>query len=451
MALPGAAAADTAINGRIAFDSNVNGSLFDDYDIYTMEPDGSDMIQLTGTDPGEEASDAEPRWSPDGTQIAFQSNRDGDFEIYVMDADGSDVRQLTHDEVGSWNPSWSPSGDRIVYGGEDPNWENFDFDIFIVDVDGGSEPVNITEPYESELQWDDFSPDWSWVHNRIAFSGARYIDGPDLEQPGTYYKIVTVAADGSDEQLVSAINNDHDHDPRWSPDGNWIAFGTEPQPEQGWDVQVVHPDGTGQMNLTNSYFTQELMPSWSADGTRLLFLQDNFDDLYFIYTADFAPAPPTDTSARSTANPAELAPAEASSAAARKAPPKTRLTRVGGVSTSDWQRHEGLETCTIRGTNGANVLRGTAGADVICGLGGADTIYGLGGNDVLIGGAGNDKLFGGAGADLLAGEQGTDELRGGKGRDTLQGGAQSDRLYGGKGVDACSEGTFVGNEAGCDS
>ena len=47
-----------------------------------------------------------PVWSPDGTQIAFASNRDGDFDIYVMDADGSNVQQVTNLPFNEMNPSW---------------------------------------------------------------------------------------------------------------------------------------------------------------------------------------------------------------------------------------------------------------------------------------------------------------------------------------------------------
>ncbi|MFN8372768.1 MAG: DPP IV N-terminal domain-containing protein [Anaerolineae bacterium] len=51
-------------------------------------------------------NDAE--WSPDGTQIAFASNRDGDYDIYVMNADGSNVRQVTFNDVDDTNPAWVP-------------------------------------------------------------------------------------------------------------------------------------------------------------------------------------------------------------------------------------------------------------------------------------------------------------------------------------------------------
>jgi len=66
--------------------------------------DGSGEEQLTFTN----AFNGAPKWSPDGTQIAFESTRDGDSEIYVMNADGSDVRQLTDNDATDRHPNWQP-------------------------------------------------------------------------------------------------------------------------------------------------------------------------------------------------------------------------------------------------------------------------------------------------------------------------------------------------------
>lgn len=66
-----------------------------------------------------------------------------------------------------------------------------------------------------------------------------------------------------------------------------------------------------------------------------------------------------------------------------------------------------VDICTIRGTNGNDVLVGTADDDVICGLGGDDRLIGLEGNDVLLGGPGNDSLLGGPGNDTLDGGSGS--------------------------------------------
>jgi dipeptidyl aminopeptidase/acylaminoacyl peptidase len=89
-------------NGQIAFSSNRED---DNYEIYAMHGDGSNVTRLTD----EEADDFNPSWSPDGQKIAISSNRVGDenYEIYVMKADdGSDVTRLTHDDVDDRQPNW---------------------------------------------------------------------------------------------------------------------------------------------------------------------------------------------------------------------------------------------------------------------------------------------------------------------------------------------------------
>ena len=73
--------------------------------------------------------------------------------------------------------------------------------------------------------------------------------------------------------------------------------------------------------------------------------------------------------------------------------------------------------CTIRGTNGPDLLRGTAGPDVICGRGGNDILLGRGGRDTINGGLGNDDMKGGPKNDELLGGPGPDTARGGEGLD----------------------------------
>ena len=72
-------------------------------DIYTVRADRSSVVRLT-EDP---SYNSDPAWSPDGSQIAFNSNRDGAFQVHVMNADGSDVRQITHTR-NNIHPSWGP-------------------------------------------------------------------------------------------------------------------------------------------------------------------------------------------------------------------------------------------------------------------------------------------------------------------------------------------------------
>lgn len=81
-----------------------------DGDIFTMNTDGSDVVQLTD-DPD---SDRWPAWSPDGTRIVFESTRDGTPAIYLMDADGPNQTRITTGAVEYNTPSWSPDGARII-------------------------------------------------------------------------------------------------------------------------------------------------------------------------------------------------------------------------------------------------------------------------------------------------------------------------------------------------
>ena len=91
----------TAVDRRIAFWSDRDC----DSEIYTMRPGGTGVRQLTAND----GMASEPAWSPDGTRIAFTSDRDGyDTEIYTMRSDGTDVRQLTRNATGDVGPAWSP-------------------------------------------------------------------------------------------------------------------------------------------------------------------------------------------------------------------------------------------------------------------------------------------------------------------------------------------------------
>ena len=57
----------------------------------------------------------DPDWSPNGTRIAFQSNRSNDSEMYTMRVDGTGVRQLTLNDAGNWSPASFPDGTRIAF------------------------------------------------------------------------------------------------------------------------------------------------------------------------------------------------------------------------------------------------------------------------------------------------------------------------------------------------
>ena len=95
-----AEAAFPGSNGKLTFASNRDGN----YEIYTMNADGSNQTRLTNNSEG----DFRPAWSPDGSKIAFDSQREtnGPVQIYIMDADGSNQTRLTNNTADDHAPDW---------------------------------------------------------------------------------------------------------------------------------------------------------------------------------------------------------------------------------------------------------------------------------------------------------------------------------------------------------
>ena len=183
-------------NGRIAFVLEQNGF----GDIYTMDPDGTDRMRLEGNSAYD---DRNPVFSPDGTRIAFESNRDGNLEIYVMYANGIGAFRLTNAAGSDVNPSWSPDGSTIVFSSQrDPNAE-----LYTVPVGGGTN-VRLTNTAAGE-----HAPAWSPDGSTIAYEN----NGPDGIQ---IYSIP--AAGGTPTRLTQ--DDTGGRSPNWSSDGSQIVF-----------------------------------------------------------------------------------------------------------------------------------------------------------------------------------------------------------------------------------
>lgn len=150
-----------AVSNKIIF-SEKNDNNFG-FDIYMLSPDGSSKSKLTNYD----GLDRFPTWSPDGSQIAFTSYRDGEGDIFIKNVEGGGLVNLTDEDSGTSNeckePSWSPNGNKIAFKAYDEAYNKRN--IFTINVDGSNLTRITTQGGES--------PAWSPDGNKIAFSSDR--------------------------------------------------------------------------------------------------------------------------------------------------------------------------------------------------------------------------------------------------------------------------------------
>ncbi len=284
---------------KIAFVSDRDGN----YEIYVMNPDGSDVTRLTH-DP---ALDYHPAWSPDGTRIAFASNREGNFDIYVMDPDGSNMRALTSGPKNDYSPSWSPDGRRLVFdrraGDETVVTEA---DIFVINSDGTGSREVVGEGDGTHRTGHQFDPCWTadgkhvvyvWASDNqtpgasisisringngsvgmYAFAGTESGEvlgfgrtlGPEWAPNDTALAVYALSDSGHDIGVVSGRGDvaaiQQGTDPSWSPDSSQLAYEGKETDPSGLDIFVCNRDGSDERRLT-THPAKDIMPAWG--GTR---------------------------------------------------------------------------------------------------------------------------------------------------------------------------------------
>ena len=196
----------------------------DNWEIFAADADGSNQVNLTNSS----FDDRWPQWSPDGSQIVFQSDRGGNFDIWVMDADGTNLEQVTNAAAADEQPVWSPDGARIAFG----SLRSGVPDVWVIDADG-SNPFNVTAHLS-----EDYSPSWSPNGKEIAF---------DSDRSGNF-DIWVIRPDGTGLRQVTT-DTSADFFPRWSPDGTKLTF-TCDRDDVKPNVWVMNADGTEPRGIT---------------------------------------------------------------------------------------------------------------------------------------------------------------------------------------------------------
>ena len=200
--------------------------------------------------------DIDPRWSPDGSRLAFTSNRAGDtMQLYVLPVGGGEPRRLTDLDEDVTQATWSPDGATIAFVSRvrDAAYDEQD--------DKRRSPRRF-----ARLQYKLEHVGWT------------------ADRP---LHLFTVPADGSGEPTQITSGDSQDASPAWSPDGATLAFVSARQPD--WDTEPVTDvylvdaaggaDGDEPLRLTQGGGAVDL-PSWSPQGDRLAVLRypGVFDD-----------------------------------------------------------------------------------------------------------------------------------------------------------------------------
>jgi len=269
--------------------------------VWMVPIDGSSPPQQFTTGPRRDAS---PRWSPDGSLLAFTSNRDHEqvMDLYVVPVDGGEARRLTALKEDVVDPAWSPDGSRIAFasrvreeayeeeddGRRKPRrfkrlWFKLDNvgwtgdrrqHLFLVPVDASAEPRKLTEG-----DFVDGFPAWAPDGSRLAFASARDEDWDIVPISDIY----VLDVDSTTIEPIRVTNGDGSCDrPSWSTDGSHIAYLVEPEV---WDsprhpqVAVISPHGGEARILTRSLdrscnpYPGIREPIW--DGGDLLFVVED--------------------------------------------------------------------------------------------------------------------------------------------------------------------------------
>jgi TolB protein len=235
---------------------------FDKIDIFSMNSDGSTEIRLTNF-PGRNGFF---QISPDGSEIVFDSDKNGNRQIFKMGIHGENLKQLTSD-YDCYGAFYSPDGSKILYELYDQTTSPLSSDLYLMNIDG-TQRTRLTYT-DNIIGRHSFSP----TGQQIIFE--YYSDFG--------YQIYTINVDGSGlNQLTDTLSNKNLF-PVYSPDGNKIIFVSYNGDKS--DIYMMDSDGTNKTNLTNDE-TPKSSPLFSPEGDKIIFSGQPgpyiSDDLYIM-------------------------------------------------------------------------------------------------------------------------------------------------------------------------
>jgi Tol biopolymer transport system component len=220
---------------QIAFTRSVS-----DPDIYTIRPDGSSLHEVTFS----RGVDTDPTFSRDGTQIAFETDRNGNTDIYSINVDGSHSTQLTSSQLDEQDPSWSRQG-KIAYTVVNDDGTK---EIWVMNADGsGKKQLTHLPNLNENPNW---SPDGRWIVFDSDNAETGNLDVYKMHGDGSGLTQLT------DSPALDAL-------PAFSPDGKKIVFVSDRAQKDSRKLFVMNTDGSSPTRLvTESGWTYQMVPDW---------------------------------------------------------------------------------------------------------------------------------------------------------------------------------------------
>jgi hypothetical protein len=190
---------------------------------------------------------AEPSFSPDGKQIAYRSYAPDRRGLWVQNLDGSGRWQLSYGHE-SARPQWSPDGRGLIYASRQ----------------AGDRQWRLYYPIDEviEIPGQGWAADWLSA-DKLIFAGA--VEGQP--QPGFY--LANMDGSGATSFILDRTGTA----PAVSFDGRYLAYTSQGNDSNNWDVYVANADGTSIRRLT-SHLARDGIPTWSPDGTYVAFASD---------------------------------------------------------------------------------------------------------------------------------------------------------------------------------
>lgn len=239
----------------------------------------------------------EPSWSPDGSKIAFSSDRDGNREIYLVDVNTQKETRITYEKADDSQPAWTRAGDLLAIVSKRDGQRCGDLYLLHVvtgqttrvtfrpsgcDMHPSWTPTPVPGEISKRVVFDSDRDDGkgeiysldidTFADTRITFREAQQDIHPTISPDGSKiafqsyvnrnWEIFVMDSDGRNIKQLT-FNPKDDIQPAWSPDGQKIAFASHR--DGNWEIYVMDTDGSNVRKLTN-HVAHDQKPTWSPDS-----------------------------------------------------------------------------------------------------------------------------------------------------------------------------------------